>query len=225
MKDQGPRPRLVLIYADDLAATQDEPGGPEPESLLDQLDTPVGDGLLIALRRILAATYCGDTGLDELEKTTSEIRREAINGLRGMGRMLATLRLKSLGPGELPEDHGPKVFKFCLAKTAALPRRVKVEGEAGIREFLELVRWADAKPLLATLRKIVSVAFGELITRKAYVQAIWQIRKMAADSLVPLNDWLEEIGLEPVAMPTRQYVDDEWEDDPEHPRFQDRSLG
>lgn len=219
-KGKSRLPTLILIYSGDLASVEDEDRKPyQPkESLLDKLQSPVGDGLLIALRRIFTATYDRDTTLVGLEKIIREIRHEAIEGLRGLERMLAALRLKPLGPGALPEDYGGTVHKFSLARSRDLPRKVKVEGERGMRSFFELALWADAAPLLVALRKIVSITFGELITRKGYVEAVWGIRKLAADALVPLNKWLEEIDLEPIAMPTREYNEEEWEDDPEHPR-------
>ncbi len=216
-------PRLVLVYAGDLATTEDEhPKGVEPTTtLLDKLDTTVGDSLLIALRRAFTATYCQDTSLRGLEGIIREIRQGAVDGLRGMGPMLATLRLKPLGPGELPDDDSPKVHKLSLVRTRTLPKRIKVEGEAGMSLFLDVIRWASAEPLLVSLRQIASLTFGELITRKAYARAVWSIRQLAAGALAPLNEWLEAINLEPVAMPLRKYDDDEWEDDPEHPSCQE----
>jgi len=214
------RPKLALVYSGDLLSMEekDPKGIRPPTNPLEKLDLVVGDSLLIALRGVVSATYARETSLVALEKTLGEIRRLAIDGLRGMGGMLATLRLKRLGPGELPDDESPKVHKFSLVRTRDLPRRLRVEGEAKARPFFEIIKWADGGPPLTALRKILSLTFGELVTRKAQVKAIWEIRKLAAETLAPVNDWLEEIDLEPVAMPTRQYDEDDWEDDPEHPQ-------
>ena len=103
------RPRLVLVYVGDLDSTEieDADGSGKPTSLLGKVDHFVADDLLIALRTIFTLTYSKDTSLASLEKTVREIRHATVGALRGLGPMLKTLRLKPLGPGELPADDSP----------------------------------------------------------------------------------------------------------------------
>jgi len=204
------RSRFVFVYAGDLDGVTDDPeeGSKERKSWLDQLEAPIGDELLVALRQAFTITYRQDYAEGAAERMLAEIRKLATDALRPCDAILRALRHKPLG-ADPPERHGAKVFKFVVASVRDLSRKVTVEDTKEKARFIDVVESAPADGALIALRKIVSLTFSEVFTKKDRRRLLWEIRHLAAEALVPLNAQLEDIEYEPVAMPTRPFLADE----------------
>lgn len=56
--------------------------------------------------------------------------------------------------------------------------------------------------VVCALRKIVSDTFSEMHTEEDHERVLREIRNQIADVLPPLNELLEAIEIEPIAVPT-----------------------
>jgi hypothetical protein len=66
--------------------------------------------------------------------------------------------------------------------------------------------------LIITLRKVVTLTFEEVFDYRAYAKLLFDVRRLIAAALVPCNPLLEEIEVEPVAAPQRDFQEDDDED-------------
>jgi hypothetical protein len=206
--------RLLLIAADDLHSTvfDKQEDDRKENTLMDKLEPPVGDSLLIALRRIFSLTYIDSTNLEKIKKAFSEIRQYAIDALEDYGPMLSSLRLKAIKTDKENNKNKVLIFKYVVVYSRDLKFKVKMEETGQTLPMSEVTETAEADDLLIGLRKIISLTFSEIFNYRDYIASLFEIRMISSKALVPLNSWLEGIDLEPVAMPTKQYDESEYEE-------------
>lgn len=215
---RGKRPsaKFLLVLAGDLGSVVDdaEDGETAGTSWLDKLDIEVGDDLVEALRKIFTITYRSDFTENAEERMLTEIRDLATAALRPFTAALKSLRLKPVGVDPEWKDESAKVFKFVIVPAKALRTKIKVDRGKKAR-FVDIFETASADGLFVAARKILALTFAEVFTRRERQRVLWEIRRIAADVLVPLNPIIEEMELEPVAMPQRPFDDHDNGDDEE----------
>lgn len=199
-----------LVYAADLANVSEdaEDTGPEERTWLYQLDPPIADRLLVSLRQILTITYRQDDAEDAYSRKLEDIRKLAAKALGPLDSILRALRQKPLH-ADLPQNELPQIYKFVIASDRDLQRKVLLEDPRTKARFIGLIESAPADPLFIALRRIVSLTFFEVFGRKDQKKPLWQIRHTAAEALVPVNALLEQIEIEPAAIPTLEFDADE----------------
>lgn len=178
------------------------------ETLLELLQAPIADPCLKSLRRIMSMTF-----FESLERTSElcirDIRALAIKPLGELGKELEALKLPRVDADRSFEhDHSAKVFQYNIVLAKELRRRVNVEGSRRRQTLDEIFNRIPADPVIRTLREILSMTFREATTPRQLDRILEEIRYAAAAALVPCNPILEQIEVEPVAMPTwRRFVD------------------
>jgi hypothetical protein len=178
------------------------------ENLMDELQCPVADDVLIALRKAFSLTYPRNPFIDGLQKELAEIRRIAVEALKPIPEVLAALGLKPVPAVE--DDKALKkvfLFQFAFAKRVDLRLTVKYEGKS--RQLLNLLEVFPADPLVTTLRIIVTDTFAEMHNEAEHENALRGIRERIAAVLPPFNELLESIEVEPIAVPQRAKFGDE----------------
>ncbi|MFO0856134.1 MAG: hypothetical protein U0640_02115 [Phycisphaerales bacterium] len=220
------RPKFLFVHSGDLDAVKlDEHERVDgAETLLELLQPPIADPCLISLRKIVSTTY-----FESLERTgdicVRDIRVRAIGVLGELGKQLEALSLSRVDADRSFEhDHSVQLFQYMIVPAKELRRRVRVEGQRNRPSLHELFKHIPADPAIQALRKILTMTFQEATTPHQFDRILEDIRFMAAAAVVPCNAILEQIGVEPVAIPTkRRFVDgvdtldgsDEWEEDSE----------
>lgn len=199
-------PRYVLAIAGDLGScvAESEKSG-EETSLLDELDCPVGDDLLVAVRKTYSLTYSRKSSLGQIKKTVLRMRELLSSALHPLAEVTDAMKLKPVGHDKSwDEADDVRVFKFVLASVKELEVKVEVEHEGGIRRclLLDQIKTQPADPLLIAARDLVSLTFQEVFSPLEHRRLLGEIRRRAAEVLVPFNWCLESIDVEPVAIPT-----------------------
>ena len=204
------RVKFFFVHSSDLDAVKlDEDEKVDgAETLLELVQAPIADPCLVALRRIMSRTY-----FESLERTSEvcvrEIRALTIKPLGELGKELEFLKLARVDADRSFEhDHSPQVFQYNIVAAKELRRRVNIEGSRGRQRLDELFKLIPADPAIRTLREILTMTFREATTPHQLDRILEDIRYAAATALVPCNSILEQIEVEPVAMPTwRRFVD------------------
>lgn len=205
-----PRPHFCFVLADDLDSVilDESERVDKAETLMDLLEAPIGDPCLSALRRILSLTY-----FQSLEQTSElcvrDIRALAIPPLGELGNELELLKLARIDTDpSFERDRSAKVCQYMIVPAKELRRRVDVEGKRRRPRLDTVFGHTPADPAIRALRGILSMTFREATTPHQFDRILEEIRYTAATALVPCNPLLEQIEIEPVAMPTwRRFVD------------------
>lgn len=203
------RTRFVFVHSNDLDSVKldkDEKVD-DAETLLELLQAPIGDACLIALRRILTLTYV-QSPEPTSETAVRDIRGLTIKPLGELGKELEALKLARVDADRSFEhDRSAQVFQYNIVPAKELRRQVRVEGGPRLQSLDEIFICIPADPAIRELREILSMTFREATTPRQLDRNIEDIRYAAAEVLVPSNTILEQIELEPVAMPTwRRFV-------------------
>jgi len=200
------KPAYLIVPTDDLGCVSkdrefDLDSDPD-ESLLDELQCPHIDDVLIALRKSFSLTYPRNPFIDGLQAALTEIRRIGTEALKPMSEVLTTLHLKPV-PLDFNESLVGKVYliMFSIAKAADLDIRIKYKGKS--RRLLDLIENRPGDAVVATLREVVSDTFSEMHGEDEHEATLRRIRRRITEVLPVFNDWLEMIEIEPVAVPTR----------------------
>ncbi|MCW5755579.1 MAG: hypothetical protein KIT24_12805 [Phycisphaeraceae bacterium] len=204
------RPKFLFVHSSDLDSVKlDEDERVDgAETLMEQLQAPIADPCLTSLRKIMSMTY-----FESLERTSEicvrEIRGMAIGVLGELGKELEALSLARVDADRSFEhDRSAKVFQYMIVPAKELRRRVRVEGRRDRPSLHELFKHFPADPAIRALREILTMTFREATTPHQFDRIMEDIRFVAAAALVPCNPILEQIEVEPVAMPTwRRFVD------------------
>ena len=191
--------KFAIVFGGDLDAVQEDDGPDEGKTWLETTDAPIADELLSSLRQIMSITYRQDFDDDAEERMLGDIRALAIKALSPLGDMLAKLRLKPVKTDA--KDESARVFKYVVVPRRLLNRRVTVSDSDKKSRLGDLVQSAPADTVIRNLRKALSITFSEVFSYNERRKALWEIRQLAAEALVPLNMQLEEIEIEPVGMP------------------------
>lgn len=204
------RARFFFVHSSDLDSVKldDDEKVDDAETLLELLQAPIADPCLTALRRIMSMTY-----FESLERTgelcVRDIRALAIKPLGELGKELEALKLpRVVADRSFEHDHSPQVFQYNIVPAKELRRRVNVEGSRRRQSLDEIFKHIPADPAIRALRVILSMTFREATTPHQFDRILEEIRYAAAAALVPCNPILEQIEVEPAAMPTwRRFVD------------------
>lgn len=204
------RPKFLFVHSSDLDSVKlDEDERVDgAETLMELLQAPIADPCLTALRKIMSMTY-----FESLERTSElcvrDIRGLAIGVLGELGKELEALSLTRVDADRSFEhDRSAKVFQYMIVPAKELRRRVRVEGRRDRPSLHELFTHIPADPAIRALREILTMTFREATTPNQFDRILEDVRFAAAAALVPCNAMLEQIEVEPVAMPTwRRFVD------------------
>lgn len=173
----------------------------EPDdNLLDELQCPVADDVLIALRKSFSLSYPRNPFIDGLQAALTEIRRIGIEALKPIPEVLAGIGLKPV-PAVEDDKTIKKVFLFQFAFAKRDDLRIKVKYEGKERLLLNLLETFPADAVVTTLRKVVSDTFSEMHNEEDHENVLRGIREQIAAVLPPFNELLESIEIEPIAVP------------------------
>jgi hypothetical protein len=180
----------------------------DAKTLFELLTVPIADPCLRSLRRIMSLTY-----FESLERTgeicLAEIRSLAIKTLGELGTELESLGLRRVDlDRSYRREQRAQVLQYLIVPDKALRRRVRVKSSTTRPTLAEVFQPIPADPAIRALREILSLTFTEATTSSQQDRVLEDIRYLAAVALVPCNPILEEMEMEPVAMPTwRRFVD------------------
>lgn len=180
----------------------------DAKTLFELLTVPIADPCLRSLRRIMSLTY-----FESLERTgeicLAEIRSLAIKTLGELGKELESLGLRRVDlDRSYRREQLAQVLQYLIVPDKALRRRVRVRGSTARPTLAEVFQPIPADNAIRALREILSLTFTEATTSSQQDRVLEDIRYLAAAALVPCNPLLEEMEVEPVAMPTwRRFVD------------------
>jgi hypothetical protein len=161
----------------------------EDLDLKDEYMFPLGDPLLIALRESFSLTYPRRLEHIESKVMLEKIRNLASDALKPVGEILAQLKLPPVGKFET-EEGVATIFKLIIAPVEKLAPRIAPEA------------CIPADPVVIALREVLSLSFSEAYSDQDYGVVFAKVRKLAATTLIPYNEILEDLEVEPVAMPT-----------------------
>jgi hypothetical protein len=196
------KPTWVFVCGDHLGCIDEnrvlELDSNPDKSLLDELECPAADEVLIALRKSFSLTYPRNPFIDGLQNALSEIRRIGVEALKEMPEVLQELRLPPI-PATIndPSVDRVKLFKYSFARTIDLAIKVKYEGRW--RPLLKLIEYAPADPLVRTLREVVSDTFAEMHDEDQHEETLKRIRERIWEVLPPFNTVLDDIEIERIA--------------------------
>jgi len=167
-------------------------------SLADQLQCPIADDVLIALRKSFSMTFPTNLFVEGLKEAILEIRRIGVESLQTMPEVLQDLGLPPI-PTTMADSQLGKVrlFMFVFARTDLLDISVKVNGKR--RRLLDVAEHEDGTELLTTLRSVVSDTFQEAHDEDQLSEILRQIRQWIHAVLPKFNACLESMEIEPIA--------------------------
>ncbi|HAH48882.1 hypothetical protein [Gimesia sp.] len=196
------KPLYLIVEAEILASVGEDrkldPEGDSDNNLLDELQCPLFDEVLIALRKSFSLTFPRNPFIDGLLEALLEIRRICIEALRTIPEVLEELNLKPVPP---PSEVGPNtkayVFQYTLARFDDLQLKVKYNGKT--QKLVNLIEQRPADEVIRALRDTVSYTFEEMYNEEQHEEALRQIRMRIGKVLPPLNELLVSIEIEPIA--------------------------
>jgi len=196
------RPKYFFVFAEDLANIVEDSDDREKKESVEQeyLGCPIGDEVLIALRKAFTHTYFSEDQLRPRKEAVDEIRRVALDALCPLSAILQRLKLPAASNPN-PDEKGCGVFKYVIAPAKQVRQRVKDEATGRHVPLIQLIMAEPADHTVRALRHVLKLTFSEVYTDNDYNNLLAEIRRIAADVLLPLNWMLEEIEVEPVAIP------------------------
>ncbi len=215
MGSRQSRSKYVIVQAGPLHWIDKDrsfdPGVELDKSFADELDCPVADSLVMALRRTFSLTYPTKPFVEGMAEAITEIRRIGTEVLVEMPEVLGELALKPI-PRPLVDSRTPKgeLFLFYLAKTSDL--RITVKHENRKRSLLNLIGHMPADVLIRTLRTVVSDSFTEMHDEYEHRAVLRSMRSKVWAVLPAYNEVLREIEAEPIAEIVAEESDEPTED-------------
>lgn len=200
-----PKPKTILLLdANAVCCVNEErvldfEAEDDPQkSLMDELQCPVADDVLIAMRRSYSLTFPRNPLIEGVQAALIDIRKTGVEALKAMPQLLADLGLPSILPimGD-PALSKVSVFKFVFARRDAVNIMVKIDGKR--QRLLDVVKHHDASELIATLRHVVTATFQEAHDEDQHTAILQEIRSRIGKVLLPFNKCLLEIEIEPIA--------------------------
>ncbi len=125
--------RFSIMFANTVAHIGEDrvyvPDSAPQKTLMEQLNCPSADEVLIALRKAFSLTYPRNPFIDGVQTAVTEIRRLGVEALKRMPEVLADLDLPPIPPViNDPILDRSQLFLFVLARTDKIDITVKVEG-------------------------------------------------------------------------------------------------
>jgi len=201
------RPLFLIVFTDDLCrvgddrvladrALEDDDNYPEV-SLMDKLQCPVADEVLIALRKSFSLAFPRNPFMDGLKESMTEIRRIGAEALKPMPEVLLGLGLRPIPQiMDDPINHKVYVTLFAVARSADLQINVKTATRS--KRLLSTIDHFPADPLIWALREVVSDTFLEMHDEDEHSKVLKDIRRKINNVLLPYNPLLEAIEIEPI---------------------------
>ena len=187
----------VCCVGEDRVYNADAESDPE-KSLMDKLQCPVADEVLIALRKAFSLTFPRNPFLEGIKAELAEIRRLGVEALKPMPEVLSDLGLAPIPAMENdPAITRARVFRFVFARTEEVDISVKADGKR--RRLLDLVGNDDGTELVKALRSVVSDTFEEAHNEDQLMAILRRIRERIQKTLPAFNACLESIEIEPIA--------------------------
>lgn len=168
------------------------------DNLLDELQCPLFDEMLIALRKSFSLTFPRNPFIDGLQEALTEIRRVCVDALRIIPEVVEELHLKPV-PAPSGDDTRSKVYvlKYCMARVEDLQLKVTYEGKT--QKLFNMIEHRPADDVIRTLRQVVSDTFEEMYDEDQHEEVLRRIRRRIASHLSAFNDLLVSIEIEPIA--------------------------
>lgn len=209
-RTSGVRSKYRFVSGDDLDSVvlDEDEKTRDASTLLELTPAPLGDPVLVALRRALTLTY-DSAETRSSEECLREIRAIAIPALGELGNELEALRLPRVDADpSFRRDRGAKVFMYLIVPNEELSRKVKVDGKGRKVALRGVIPHLPADAAIQALRRVLSLTFEEATTPTQHDRILEDVRFVAAEALAPCNELLEAIEVEPVAVPTvRRFID------------------
>ncbi len=196
------KPHYLILEAEILASVgkdrELDPESDPDDNLLDELQCPLFDEVLIALRKSFSLTFPRNPFIDGLQEALLEIRRIGVEALRTIPEAVEELNLKPVPPpGEVGPNTKAYVFQYILARFDDLQLKVKYEGKT--KKLVNLIEQRPADEVIRALRDTVSCTFDEMYNEEQHEETLRQIRMRIGEVLPPLNELLVSIEIEPIA--------------------------
>lgn len=197
------KPRAYsIVHADTVCCVSDDRVydlESEPEtSLMDQLQCPIADEVLIALRKSFSLTYPRNPFIDGVQEALAEIRRLGVEAFKPMAEVLADLGLPPIPPIENdPALRKTRLFMFMFARTEDIDISVKIGGKR--RRLLDVAENQDGTPLLLALRSVITDTFDEAHDEDQHMAILQTIRSKIQTVLPAFNNCLDQMEIERIA--------------------------
>lgn len=194
--------RYSILHADSLCCVSADrvyyPESDPEESLMDQLQCPVADEVLIALRKSFSLTFPRNPFIEGVREALMEVRRLCVEAVKPLQEALSDLQLPPVPPYmNDPVMEKTHVFQFVFARTNDIDVRVSVSGKT--RKLLNIIDYQDATALLTTVRQVVSDTFLEVHDEDQHTTMLRTIRHRIWSVLPDFNACLDSIELERIA--------------------------
>ena len=191
-----------IVHADSVCCVSEDriydPASEPEKSLMDELQCPVADEVLIALRKSFSLTFPQNPFIEGVQSALLEIRRIGVEAMKPLVEVLTDLQLAPLPPiMNDPVMTKAHVFQFVFARTADLDIRVRVANRK--RRLFDVVEHEDGTMLLTTLRSVITDTFSEAHDEDQHKAILLRIREKIQGVLPQFNACLESIEVEPIA--------------------------
>jgi hypothetical protein len=177
-------------------AEEDEDEYPE-DSLMDELQCPVADEVLIALRKSFSLTFPRNPFIDGLKESMTEIRRIGVEALKPMPDVLTELGLRPI-PQIIDDPIKRKVYVTLFAVARSSDLQITVKTGTRSKGLLSIIEHFPADSLIWALREVVSDTFLEMHDEDQHSEVLTGIRHKINSVLFPYNSLLEAIEIEPI---------------------------
>jgi len=193
-----------IVVADDLCCVGEdrvfnaESDEDVEKNLMEDLQCPIADEVLIALRKAYSLTFPRNPFVDGIRAEIAEIRRLGVEALKPMPEVLSDLGVAPIPMiDDDPVQYKVRVFQYVFARTEDIDISVKVGGKR--RRLLDVAHHEKATALITTLRAIVSDTFEEAHNEDQLLAILRRIRERIQAVLAAFNPCLESIEIEPIA--------------------------
>lgn len=191
-----------ILHADSICCVSEDrvydPESDPEKSLFDELQCPIADEVLIALRKSFSLTFPRNPFIEGVRDALLDIRRLCVQAVKPLQVALSDLQLPPvplyLNDPVMTKTH---VFQFIFSRTEDLAITVKVNGKR--RKMLDEVGHQDATILLKTIRSIISDTFEEAHDEDQHTAVLRCIRQRIWQVLPEFNVCLQAIEVEPIA--------------------------
>lgn len=168
------------------------------EPLCEELQCPIADEILVALRKAFTLSYPQNPLIEGLSEALAEIRRVCVEALIDIPEVLEDIGLPPIPP--VIDDkriNRAKVFIFFLARASDLRINVRYEGTR--RSLFKLLEPDPADALIRVARETVTLTFSEMHNEDQHAAVLKEIRNNIWSVLPEFNEYLVAIEAEPIA--------------------------
>lgn len=199
-------PIWLIVHAAALSQVSEsqhrDSDGELEDTFLDKLQCPTADDVLYALRKCFSLAYPDEHTDESYKQALTQIGNIAREALMPLGDdVLTSLRLKPVGTPPPEPKFKVHVVLFVFARKADLDIKALCEGKPV--KLLQLLQHWPGDDLIIALRRILSMTFSEMYSGDQYFDTLYEIRHLVSNVLLPYNELLEAIEIEPIAKPAK----------------------